>query len=157
MTVSPTFWLYLAVMAGTTYLIRMIPLQLLRKKMKNRFVLSFLYYVPYAVLSAMIVPAVFYETGSVISATVGFLVAAAVAFFGKSPFSSFYKAAFCSFRLFFACIYAAVFRHLRVFTSLLIWFNKRSMNIIARQIYNVNVNIVIFSILSHFYHQGKNP
>lgn len=84
MTVSPTFWLYLAVMAGTTYLIRLIPLQLFKKKMKNRFVLSFLYYVPYAVLSAMIVPAVFYETGSIISASVGFVVAAAVAFFGKS-------------------------------------------------------------------------
>ena len=84
MTVSPTFLIYLAVMAGTTYLIRMIPLQLFKKKMKNRFVLSFLYYVPYAVLSAMIVPAVFYETGSVVSATVGFLIAAAVAFFGKS-------------------------------------------------------------------------
>ncbi len=84
MTVSPTFWLYLAVMAGTTYLIRLIPLQLFKRKMKNRFILSFLYYVPYAVLSAMIVPAVFYETGSIISASVGFIVAAAVAFFGKS-------------------------------------------------------------------------
>jgi len=84
MTVSPTFWLYLAVMAGTTYLIRLIPLQLFKRKMKNRFVLSFLYYVPYAVLSAMIVPAVFYETGSIISASVGFVVAATVAFFGKS-------------------------------------------------------------------------
>ncbi len=71
-------------MAGVTYLIRMIPLQLVRKKIKNRFILSFLYYVPYAVLSAMIVPAIFYEGGSVISASVGFLVAVAVAFFGKS-------------------------------------------------------------------------
>ncbi len=84
MTISPKFLLYLLVMAGVTYLIRMIPLQLFKEKIKNRFILSFLYYVPYAVLSAMIVPAIFYETGSVISATVGFVVAAAVAFFGKS-------------------------------------------------------------------------
>ncbi len=84
MTISPSFLLYLLVMAGVTYLIRMIPLQLFKEKIKNRFVLSFLYYVPYAVLSAMIIPAIFYETGSVISASVGFLVAAAVAFFGKS-------------------------------------------------------------------------
>ena len=84
MTVSLSFFAYLFVMAGVTYLIRMIPLQIFKEKIKNRFVLSFLYYIPYAVLSAMIVPAVFYETGSFISAAVGFAVSAIVAFFGKS-------------------------------------------------------------------------
>ena len=44
---------YIAVMAGTTYLIRALPMLLVRKKIKNRFVQSFLYYVPYAVLSKM--------------------------------------------------------------------------------------------------------
>lgn len=75
MTVRPEFLLYLAVMAGVTYLIRMIPLALVHKKITNRFVLSFLYYVPYAVLSAMVVPAIFTATGSPLSAMAGFLVA----------------------------------------------------------------------------------
>ena len=84
MSIRPEMLLYIGVMAGVTYLIRMVPLVLLKKKIENRFLLSFLYYVPYAVLSAMIIPAIFYETGSVISATVGFCVAMAVSFFEKS-------------------------------------------------------------------------
>ena len=69
------FPLYLAVMAGVTYLIRMLPLVLCKKKIQNRFVRSFLYYIPYAVLAAMTVPAVFYATESVLSAWAGFGVA----------------------------------------------------------------------------------
>jgi branched-subunit amino acid transport protein len=69
------FPLYLAVMAGVTYLIRMLPLVLCKKKIQNRFVRSFLYYIPYAVLAAMTVPAVFYATESALSAWVGFGVA----------------------------------------------------------------------------------
>ncbi len=83
MSIRPEFALYLLVMAGVTYLIRMIPLVLFKEKIKNRFVLSFLYYVPYAVLSAMIVPAIFYASGNVITAVVGFVVAVTVALFGK--------------------------------------------------------------------------
>ncbi len=79
-----SFFVYLLVMAGITYLIRMLPLVLMRKKIENRFVLSFLYYVPYAVLSAMTFPAIFYSTGNVISATVGTIVALALAYFEKS-------------------------------------------------------------------------
>lgn len=75
---------YLIVMAGVTYLVRMLPLVLVRKKFENRFVLSFLYYVPYAVLGVMTVPAVFYSTGSILSAAVGFLVALMIAYFEKS-------------------------------------------------------------------------
>ena len=55
---------YIAVMAGTTYLIRALPMLLVRKKIKNRFVQSFLYYVPYAVLAAMTVPAILESTAS---------------------------------------------------------------------------------------------
>jgi len=51
-----------AVMAMVTYLIRMLPLSLFRKKIKSRFVLDFLYYVPYAVLAAMTIPGVFYSS-----------------------------------------------------------------------------------------------
>lgn len=68
------FFIYLLVMAGVTYLLRMVPLVLVNKKITNRFVLSFLYYIPYTVLSVMTVPAIFYAT-DFLPATVGFAVA----------------------------------------------------------------------------------
>lgn len=71
-------------MAGITYLIRMLPLVLIKKKIKNRFLISFLYYIPYTVLAVMTVPAIFYATSSVVSACVGFGVAIALALWGKS-------------------------------------------------------------------------
>ncbi len=67
---------YIGVMAGVTYLVRMLPFVIFRKKIKSRFVKDFLYYVPYAVLGAMTIPAAFYSTGSVHSSAVG--IAAAV-------------------------------------------------------------------------------
>ena len=72
---TENFFLYLAVMAGVTYLIRMLPLVLVKKKVENRFIRSFLFYVPYAVLGAMTVPAVFYATDNVFSAAAGLCVA----------------------------------------------------------------------------------
>lgn len=77
------FALYLLVMAGVTYLIRMIPLILVKKKIQNRFILSFLHYIPYAVLAAMTVPAVFYATNT-LPAVVGFAAAVFFAYRGKS-------------------------------------------------------------------------
>lgn len=74
---------YIAVMAGVTYLIRAIPLVLFRKKIENRFISSFLYYIPYAVLAAMTIPAIFSSTGNIYSALVGLAVALVVAFFEK--------------------------------------------------------------------------
>ena len=84
MSVRAEFIPYLIVMAGVTYLIRMIPLALIRKRIKNRFILSFLYYVPYAVLSAMVVPAIFFASGNVVTGAVGFVCAVVVAIFSKS-------------------------------------------------------------------------
>ena len=75
---------YIAVMAAVTYLIRMLPLTLIRRKITNRYIRSFLYYVPYATLSAMTFPAILTATGSVISAAIGFAAALLVAFRGKS-------------------------------------------------------------------------
>lgn len=69
------FFLYLLVMAGTTYLVRMIPFVLVKEKLKNRFLKSFFTYIPYAVLAAMTVPGAFLATGSVISAVMGIVVA----------------------------------------------------------------------------------
>ena len=81
---TPNFFLYLLTMAAVTYLIRMLPLVLVKKKIQNRFLLSFLYYVPYAVLSAMTVPAIFFATEHIASATAGFVVAFILAFRNKS-------------------------------------------------------------------------
>lgn len=74
-------FVYIAVMAGVTYLIRMIPLTLFKKKIKSAFFRSFLYYIPYAVLSAMTIPAIFYSTGSVFTSVIGTIVAVALAYF----------------------------------------------------------------------------
>lgn len=81
---TPGFFWYLITMAGVTYLIRMLPLALVRKKIENRFLRSFLYYVPYAVLSAMTVPAIFYSTDNIVSAILGTAVAVVLAYFGRS-------------------------------------------------------------------------
>lgn len=79
------YWLLqLSVMAGVTYLVRMLPLVIFRKKIENKFVQSFLYYIPYAVLAAMTFPAVFSSTGGgIVSALVGVAVALLLAFFEK--------------------------------------------------------------------------
>ncbi len=69
----------MVVMSLTTYLIRVIPMVVFRKKITNRFIRSFLFYVPYAVLAAMTFPAIFTSTGSVFSAVVGCAVAVALA------------------------------------------------------------------------------
>ena len=73
----------MAVMALTTYLIRVTPMVVFRKKITNRFVRSFLYYVPYAVLASMTFPAIFGCTGSQISAIVGCIAAVALAWFNR--------------------------------------------------------------------------
>lgn len=73
--------IYIAVMAGVTYLIRMIPFTLFRKKIKSPFFRSFLYYIPYAVLSAMTIPAIFYSTGDLTTSIIGTAVAVALAYF----------------------------------------------------------------------------
>ena len=78
------FFLYLLVMAGVTYLVRMLPMVFCRKKIKSRFVRSFLYYVPYTVLAVMTVPGILYSTGSIASATAGAIVAVLLAIFGRS-------------------------------------------------------------------------
>ena len=76
------FW-YLLVMAGVTYLIRMLPLTLLQKKIRSRLLQSFLYYVPYACLSAMTFPAILSATESPVSAVAALVVALGVALAGK--------------------------------------------------------------------------
>ncbi len=74
----------IAVMAIVTYLIRVTPMVLIRKKIKNKWIKSFLYYVPYTVLSAMTFPAVLYSTSSFISAAAGSLIAIVLAYTKRS-------------------------------------------------------------------------
>ena len=78
---KPNVYIYILVMAGVTYLIRMLPLAL---EITNPFIKSFLFYVPYACLAAMTFPAILSATASVISAVVGFVVALIAAYKEKS-------------------------------------------------------------------------
>ena len=77
-------YIYILVTGLVSYLIRVLPLTLIRKQIQSRFVRSFLYYVPYACLAAMTFPAILFATDSVISAAVGFVVALIAAYKEKS-------------------------------------------------------------------------
>lgn len=73
--------IYIAVMAVTTYLIRVIPFAAVRGRIKSPFINSVLYYIPYAVLSAMTFPAIFYATGNTVTSVVGTAIALVMAYF----------------------------------------------------------------------------
>jgi len=77
------YWIYLLIMAGSTYLIRAVPFALVQKKIENRFIRSFLYYIPYAVLTAMTFPAVLLGMDNLAAAIVGFCVAVLFALWNK--------------------------------------------------------------------------
>ena len=79
-------YLYILVMAGVTYLIRLLPLTLIKKEIKNVYVKSFLYYVPYVTLSVMTFPAILHATASGWSGAAALVVAVLLAWKGKSLF-----------------------------------------------------------------------
>ena len=79
-----TFLIYIAVMAGVTYLLRLLPMLFLRKQITNVFIRSVLYYVPYAVLSVMTIPAILFATPHIISSATALVVAVFFAYRGKS-------------------------------------------------------------------------
>ena len=89
--------LSIAVMASVTYLIRAIPMVVFRKKIQNRWIESFLYYVPYVVLAAMTFPAVFSSTSSSLSAATGCVAALILAFFNRGLLTVAVGAALASF------------------------------------------------------------
>ena len=80
------FFIYLLVAAGTLYLIRMLPLSLIRKDITNKYIRSFLFYVPYVTLAVMTFPAILHATGSVWSGLAGFMVGVVLAFFDGNLF-----------------------------------------------------------------------
>ncbi len=77
-------YLYILTMALTTYLIRVLPMTLFRKPIRSRFVRSFLYYVPYACLTAMTFPAILSSTASIISGIAALAVAVILALRNRS-------------------------------------------------------------------------
>ena len=79
-------YIYMLIMAGVTYLIRVLPLTLIRKEIKSVFIRSFLYYVPYVTLSVMTFPAIITATRSPIAASIAFVSAILLAWFGRSLF-----------------------------------------------------------------------
>ena len=76
-------YLYILIMAAVSFLIRVLPLTLIRREIKNKTIRSFLYYVPYTVLAVMTVPAIFYATGSLYSAIAGAGIAILLALLGR--------------------------------------------------------------------------
>ncbi len=81
-------YIYIAVMAGVSFLIRVTPFTLIRKKIENRFINSFLYYVPYVTLAVMTFPAILHATGSVWSGAAAMAVGILAAWFGFDLFKT---------------------------------------------------------------------
>ena len=79
-------WIYIAVMAGVTYLIRVLPLTLIRKEIKNQTIRSFLFYVPYVTLAVMTFPAIIQATDSMWAGLAALIAGIALALFGGSLF-----------------------------------------------------------------------
>lgn len=79
----PRILICVAIMAVITYLTRVLTMVLFRKKITNRFVHSFLNYLPFAVLAAMVFPSIFFSTASLVSAILGTVVALILAFFKR--------------------------------------------------------------------------
>ena len=77
-------YIYIAAMALTTYLVRMLPLTVFRKPIRSRYFRSFLHYVPYACLTAMTFPAILSSTASILSGGAALIVAILLAYRGKS-------------------------------------------------------------------------
>ena len=79
-------WLYILVMAGVTYLIRVLPLTLIRKEIKNRTIRSFLFYVPYVTLAVMTFPAILEATNHMWAGLAALIAGILLAWFGGSMF-----------------------------------------------------------------------
>lgn len=78
--------LYIIIMILTTNFIRILPLTLIRKKIKNRYILSFLYYVPYVTLAVMTFPAIVEATNSPLAGAVALVLGIVAAWFGLGLF-----------------------------------------------------------------------
>ena len=77
------FLIYLLILSGSTYLIRAVPFVAVKKEITNKYVRSFLHYIPFSVLAAMTIPYAFTATGNVISSICGLVVGGIFAYRGK--------------------------------------------------------------------------
>ena len=85
MTGNP--YLYILVTAGVSYLIRALPLTLIRREIKNRFLRSFLFYVPYVTLAVMTFPDILHATGTPLAGLLALIAGVALAWSGRSLFT----------------------------------------------------------------------
>ena len=83
---TQNIYIYIFIMAAVTYAIRVLPLTLIRKPIKNQFIQSFLYYVPYVTLAVMTFPAIIHATQSPVSGAIALIVGVAAAWFGFDLF-----------------------------------------------------------------------
>lgn len=81
-------YIYILIMAMVTYAIRVLPLTLIRGQIKNRFLQSFLYYVPYVTLAVMTFPAIVHATQSTVSGVAALIIGIIVAWFGFDLFKT---------------------------------------------------------------------
>lgn len=79
-------YIYIFIMAAVSYLIRVLPLTLIRKEIKNKTIRSFLYYVPYVTLAVMTFPAILESTNSVWSGLFALLIGIILAWCGRGLF-----------------------------------------------------------------------
>lgn len=77
-------YIYILIMAGVSYLIRVLPLTLIRREIKSTFIRSFLYYVPYVTLAVMTFPAIVQATDSPIAGALALVVGMVLAWQGRS-------------------------------------------------------------------------
>ena len=82
------FYVYLLIAAGTLYLIRMLPLSLIRKDITNKYIRSFLYYVPFVTLAVMTFPAITEATKNPVAGYIALIVGILVAWFRKNLFET---------------------------------------------------------------------
>ena len=84
---SGNVYIYIFIMFGVSYLIRVLPLTLIRREIQNTFIRSFLYYVPYVTLAVMTFPSIVQATDSPIAGALALVVGILLAWFGKSLFT----------------------------------------------------------------------
>lgn len=87
MTMQRNIYVYIFIMFAVTYLIRVLPLTLIRKPIRNRFIRSFLFYVPYVTLAVMTFPDILYATSSIYAGLLALVAGAALAWTGRSLFT----------------------------------------------------------------------
>ena len=83
---SGNLYVYILIMGGVSFLIRVLPLTLIQKQIKNQFFQSFLYYVPYVTLAVMTFPAILHATQSPISGAVALIAGIIAAWLGAGLF-----------------------------------------------------------------------